>query len=253
MCSYLIKSIILDVASSKLSLKEKGRPRQDHGRLLDIFLLVLTSGMPWRAVTGVDFRTAHRHFIRWARQGVFADAYRRILSLTKRRRRDGTFMALDTTFVKNVFGTDTVGRNPTDRGRMATKLVALVDDRGLPRRLGFLPANVSDHRALSSILPLPRAASGTRVYADKGFDSKEARRVLKSQGYAPRIGKRGMPVPLWRERRRRVVERFFASLDKCRRLIVRYDATIVSYAAWTWLGCCRIAQRHVISPTERSR
>ena len=191
MNNILLKSIVLNTASSKLPLKGTGRPRHDHTRLLDTFLLVLTSGMPWRAVTGIDFRTAHRHFIRWARVGVFADAYRRILKLTKRRRRDGTFMALDTSFVKNVFGTDVVGRNPTDRGRLATKLVALVDDRGLPRRLGFLPANMSDHRVLPSILPLPQAPLGTRIYADKGFDSRETRRVIRSQGYAPRIGERG--------------------------------------------------------------
>ena len=32
----------------------------------------------------------------------------------------------------------------SDRGRKASKVVAVVDERGLPHRLGFLPANVSD-------------------------------------------------------------------------------------------------------------
>ena len=100
--------------------------------------------MPRRDVRDVDFRTAHRHFILWARGGIFEKTYRRLLALCNRRKRDGTFLAIDTTFVKNVFGTDVLGRNPTDRGRKASKVVAVVDERGLPHRLGFLPANVTE-------------------------------------------------------------------------------------------------------------
>ena len=240
----LVKSILLATANAFAPPEKMGRPRTDHGLLIDTFIRVLRTGMPWRDVRDVDFRTAHRHFILWARGGIFEKAYRRLLALCNRRKRDGTFLAIDTTFVKNVFGTDVLGRNPTDRGRKATKVVAVVDERGLPHRLGFLPANVSDYKVLHSVLPLPEDEKGCKVYADKGFDSDAIRNVIQDAGFEPRIPKRGSPATPWSERRRRVVERFFGVLDKCRRLILRYDKTIVAYEAWTWLASCRIVEQH---------
>ena len=247
MREIIAKNILLHTAASFLPPKQFGRPRTNHKDLIEQFFIVLKSGMPWRYVQNVDFRTAHRHFIRWARLGVFEAAYHRLLRLSRRRRRDGTYLAIDTTFVKNMFGVDVIGRNRTDRGRMATKVVALVDERGLPHRLGFMPANVSDHKVIDSILPIPKTRQGMRVYADKGFDSKRFRNILRRHGMSPRVGKRGTTTPVWSERRRRVVERFFASLDKCRRLILRYDKTVASYAAWTWLASARLATRFVFN------
>ena len=39
-----------------------------------------------------------------------------------RRRSRPRHSCVDSTFVKKVYGVDCVGRNPTDRGRMATRL-----------------------------------------------------------------------------------------------------------------------------------
>ena len=124
---------------------------------------------------------------------------------------------------------------------MATKMIAVVDGRGIPERLEFFGANVSDHVALKHILPLKRRVHPVRVYADKGFDSKSARTHLRSNGLLPRIARRRQSTAYWEEIRRRVVERFFSWLDKSRRLIVRYDTTIVAYRAWTWMACCKLA------------
>lgn len=240
----LMKTILLATANAMEPPAKTGRPRVDHGRLVEKFIRVLRTGMPWRAVEDVDFRTAHRHFLRWARKGIFEKAYRRLLTLCRRKRRDGTFLAIDTTFVKNVFGTDVVGRNPTDRGKKATKMIAVVDERGLPHRLAFVPANVSDYKVIETIMPLPHEEKGCRVYADRGFDSASIRNVIHNSGFLPRVARRGSAASAWSERRRRVVERFFGALDKCRRLIVRYDKTVIAYEAWTWLASCRLAEHH---------
>ncbi len=246
MSEKVIKTIILNTARTMVPSSKVGRPHKSHEDLLEQFLRILRTGAPWRDVRNIDFRTAHRHFIRWARLGVFESAYQKLLRLVRRPRRDRSFLVVDTTFVKNVFGTDVVGRNPTDRGRKATKMVALVDEKGLPHRLGFVPANMSDFRTVSSVLPLPKGKRGCRFYADKGFDSKEIRQAVRQSGFLPRVPRRGTPTPAWWERRRRVVERFFGALDKHRRLIVRYDKTIDAYRGWTWLACCRLTSRHLI-------
>lgn len=252
MTDTILKTIILNTVTTLAPSAKVGRPHTSHATLLDEFIRILRTGAPWRDVKNVDFRTAHRNFIRWSRLGVFETAYRKLLRLVSHRRRDGSFLVIDTSFVKNVFGVDVVGRNPTDRGRKATKVVAVVDERGLPHRLGFLAANMSDFRTLSSVLPLPKRMRGSRVYADKGFDSREIRTIVRQSGFLPRVPRRGTPTPAWWERRRRVVERFFGAIDKHRRLIVRYDKTIDAYRGWTWLASCRMAARRLNADPARS-
>ena len=241
--SSLLYSTILLAAEESFPLSKTGRPRTHHKELLDVFFTVLATGMQWRAAPRLDFRTAHRHFMKWARAGVFQRAFERIRRLLKRpTRKRAPLLAVDTTFVKSVYGVDVVGPNPTDRGRMGTKMLAVVDEVGLPRNIAFFAANVSDHKALKHVLPLTKPSRPIRVYGDKGFDSAAARETLKRSGFVPRIARRGKATPNRDQRRRRIVERFFSWLDKSRRLIVRYDATIIAYSAWTWMACCRIAE-----------
>ena len=71
----LVKSILTATANVVVPPKRMGRPRTDNGLLIDTFIRVLRTGMPWRDVRDVDFRTAHRHFILWARAGIFEKAY----------------------------------------------------------------------------------------------------------------------------------------------------------------------------------
>ena len=52
----------------------------------------------------------------------------------------------------SIYGRDCIGRNPTDRGRNATKVSALVDQDGLPLSLVFFPANHSDYKTVDGTL-----------------------------------------------------------------------------------------------------
>ena len=71
MTEKVLRTVILATAESLAPLKAQGRPRTAHSTLLDVFLAVLKTGMPWRHVQNMDFRTAHRHFMHWSRVGVF--------------------------------------------------------------------------------------------------------------------------------------------------------------------------------------
>ena len=53
-------------------------------------------------------------------------------------------MFIDTTMIKYVGGIDGLGRNPTDRGRLATKLSVIVDNARIPLSCEFFPANRND-------------------------------------------------------------------------------------------------------------
>ena len=100
--------------------------------LLDRILYVCKTGCPWRSleVQGASPKTVYHHFNRWSKRRVFERAFsdlRSLYLLLPRRP-----LIADCSFVKNVYGRDVVGRNPTDRGRRATKISLLADTRGAP-------------------------------------------------------------------------------------------------------------------------
>ena len=215
-------------------------------KVLDEILYILWTGAPWRSLNAKGashFQTVHGHFMAWARKGVFKRAYAIALRLMRRKGRRNQYYCIDTTFIKSIYGQDCVGRNPTDRGRNATKLSAMVDSRGLPVSLAFFPANVHDVHTVDATLRnrlLSPSVRGAPLYADKGYWSKDVRQKFCDAGYVDRVSKRGALVHRAINRKRNVVERTFSWLDKNRRLLVRYDATIVAYEAFSWLACMRL-------------
>lgn len=240
-----LRNIILCLVNKHFPPSNTGRKRIEPEYVLDELLRVLWTGCPWRSLrsTQSSYQTIHRHFMSWTQKNIFREAYSIAYKLQNRpTRRNLQFQCIDTSFVKNIYGRDCVGRNPTDRGRKATKLSAIVDQNGLPLSLVFFPANVHDvhtveptlnHRIVDPYISQP-------LYADKGYDSKKVRTTIQQHGNLDRVGKRGTIVHRVVNRRRNIVERFFSWLDKNRRLILRYDALIISYESWTWLASLRL-------------
>ena len=59
---------------------------------------------------------------------------------------------INTTTVKNVGGADCVGKNPTDRGRLGTKISILLDERKIAvSEPTIFPANVHDCKTLFTL------------------------------------------------------------------------------------------------------
>ncbi len=195
--------------------------------------------MQWRQLRPkqVSFITVFKTMHRWIAADLFRIAYRRLLRLYARRHRP-RYYCIDSSFVKNIYGTDCVGRNPTDRGRMATKVSTIVDDRGTPFALLCTPANQSDMRLLEPTLAAVMApiARGTQLYADKGYDSANNRRICHQYGLRDRIFRRRTENGPRTHARRGVVERFFSWIDKYRRLILRYEKQVVVYESMTYFA-----------------
>jgi transposase len=92
---------------------------------------------------------------------------------------------VDTSFVKNVWGRDCLGRSPVDRGRKATKVSAVTDARGTPLYLLFHPGNKNDGKTLAHMLakmdkriPL----RGSSLYGDKAYDTQPCRDIIRQYG-----------------------------------------------------------------------
>ena len=246
----LVRTILIQTVHKEFPPCTRGRPRYDPKKIVDAVALVLTSGMPWRCLKHVqdapDWRTAHNTFTRWSRARVFEDAFRILLRLYRRRVRPACkHAALDSTYVKNIRGRDCIGRNPTDRGRHATKVSVIVDDTGIPLALAFFPGNTSDHRTIASTLKnmIDAPPRGTPIYADKGYDSRDARQTLRNAGFVARVFRRRFRTHRVAERRRNVVERFFAWVDCCRRLLVRHETNVHAFASMHCLAALRLVVR----------
>ena len=150
-----LRNIVLNLVKKHFPGFKSGRKRICPEFVLDKLLYVLWSGCPWRALQldRGSYQTIHRHFAAWSEKGIFKEAYAIAYKLQKRPvRRNLRFRCIDASFVKNIYGKDCTGRNPTDRGRSATKLSALVDQDGLPLSLVFFPANCHDVHTVDSTL-----------------------------------------------------------------------------------------------------
>ena len=132
-----------------------------------------------------------------------------------------------------------------------SKVMTVVDGNSLP--LGLHVDSAQPHEVtlaettLKTIsVPQKRGRPKTRpkeLVADKGYDSHEFREKLRSRGIQPTIPtferrkrkqpKRGRPIRAGLGYRQRwKVERCFAWMDNCRRLVVRYDRHLRLYKAF---------------------
>jgi transposase len=110
-------------------------------------------------------------------------------------------------------------------------------------------ANVNEGTVLERLLdaiPPIRQPSGRRrrrpdkLHADKGYDSRAIRTLLRQRHIVPRIARRGIESSQKLGRHRWVVERTFAWLHRHRRLLVRYDRRTDIHEAFLALGCALI-------------
>jgi putative transposase len=247
----MFKRILQIAVEEVFPVQARGRPPLlDFDNAYEDILHVIRTGMQWRqlrSAAGVSYITVFKTMRRWVKADLFHVAYQRLLRLYRRRRRP-RYCCVDSSFVKNIYGIDCVGRNPTDRGRKATKLSAAVDDTGIPYSLLCSPGNQSDMRLLhatleAAIVPTP---SGTPLYADKGYDSAANRRTCIAFGYRDRLFRRRTVNGRRTHAKRGVVERFFSWLDKYRRLIMRYERYVATYMGMTYMACGRLLEARVL-------
>ena len=224
-----------------------GRPRVDTYVAIDDIFRVVRTGMQWREVQCpcCSWQTIYNTFLKWSSAGVFECAYNTLLKLYSRRRRPAVqnrAHIADTSYVRNVYGSDCLGKNHTDRGRLATKLSVVCDQTGIPLMLECFPGNRNDCVLLEDTLKNNAThVAGVQFHADKGYDSQRCRALVKSYGYVDKISKRRCVTSSSDNKRRIVVEHCFAWLDKYRRLYARYERYVVNYKPMPYLASSNIA------------
>jgi transposase len=141
-----------------------------------------------------------------------------------------------------------VGNTKSGKG---SKGMVVADGQGLPIGLSVDSAQPHESQLAQATLatvrvPQKRGRPRTRpkeLVADKAYDSAEFRQRLRQRGIKPTIPpierpqrrqpKRGRPIKTGAGYRQRwTVERCFAGMDNCRRLVVRYERSLGHYRAF---------------------
>ena len=236
--SHVFEEFVLRHAATLAPQNRRGRPRSlDDSQALHHIFKVLRTGMQWRELNApVDFTTVFRRMKTWTTLGVFDAAYADALRVYKKHS-PPKYYCVDSSYVKNRFGRECVGRNHTDRGRKALKLSAIVDDAGIPHGICCHPGNRPDVVLLEdSIKSALVKLDALELFADRGYDSRRNRTLCSDYGLKDRIFRRKTKTVRRTNARRIVVEHTFARLDQYRRLLHFFEQRSAPYRAFALLG-----------------
>ena len=208
--------------------------------VIDRIVYVLRTGCQWSNLpmkVGC-WKTVYHYFAKWSKAHVFEHCYTDLLKFYARRGFSREIIA-DTSYVKNIWGRDCVGKSPVDRGRKATKVSALVDSRGTPLQLLFHPGNKNDSRSLPHLLDKTSkfiCIEGKDIYADRIYDSVYCSDTIRRHKLNNKVSKKRTTPDKATNRIRIVVEHYFGWLDKFRRIILRYDGLICHFRSFHYLA-----------------
>ncbi|MGP3978247.1 IS5 family transposase [Streptomyces sp. 8N114] len=204
-----------------------GRRRAGDREALAAIVFVATSGCTWRQlppVFGPCWQTVYRRFAQWSRDRVWARLHRVVLDeLGATGELDWSRCVIDSVSVRAAKGGPLTGPNPTDRGKLGSKIHLVTDRNGLPLSLGISGANAHDSQGLEPLvrgIPPIRSRRGPRrrrlakLHADKGYEYDHLRRWLRGRGITHRIARKGVESSQRLGRHRWVVERTISWLGR---------------------------------------
>ncbi len=216
---------------------------------MNAIFYVLRGGCPWRMLPEhfPPHQTAYRWFTRFRDDGTWERLDHQLVAQDRQRagRNAGpTAAVIDTQSVKT---TEAGGPRGYDAGKKINgrKRHALVDTDGRSLELQVHPASVQDRDGAPTVLQAAHARfpSIQKVFADSAYAGErvanatsivvEIVRKLPNQ-----VGFKLLP-------RRRVVERFFAWINRNRRLAKDFEATIASATAFLHAACVMLLARRL--------
>ena len=219
----------------------------NNALVLDRILYVCKTGCQWSQlpVEGASYKTVYHYFSIWSKARLFENVFYTLANAASSTRRGA--LVLDTSFVKNVHGSDVLGPNPTDRGRNGSKVSLLTDSKGTPLCAVLHKANKNDALTLKHTLDtftrkVSSHANFSSLLADKGYDASYCRTACEQHNLTPCIPKRRTPdfFP-----GRYVVEQTFGLLDQFRRIRVRYETLARNFKSMHFIALSVIIARRL--------
>lgn len=203
--------------------------------MLEAMIYRVRLGCPWRDLPAYfgPWSSVYTRWRRWNRAGLWPALLDVLAAGAK-----GTLRLLDATHIKvhqdaaNPAGGQAAQAIGRIKGGLNTKLTALADAHGRALQLTLAPGQRADVKAAEDVWPLP----GTRLVADKAYDSDPFRHALHAAGLTttiPARANRKAPPPFHRGhyRRRHRVENLFQRFKRWRAVGTRYDKLDLHFLA----------------------
>ena len=245
-------------------VRRAGRPRINNRDVLDGIWHVLWTGCQWKSIEkewfNVSSSVLHERFQTWQTHGLFEKLFKKMVKYYAREQKIcWKWQSIDSMMSPSPLGGSKTGKNPTDRGKLGSKVHLLVDERGAPLAIFITGANEHDKWSADDLIihiVAKRPNSEQHFCADKGYDFEDVHQFVGLMNYIEHIKHRRRrnepkdecPIPGEKSfpARRWVVERTFGWLSKRRSVATRWCKKSQNWLAFVHMACAQILLNIII-------
>ena len=225
------------------------KPSTDRRRVLDAIFYQTKNGCVWRDLPRdfPPYKTVYAYFERWRDDGTLGRVYEALHRRWRRsigRDEDPSAGAIDSRSVQASSEAAERGKDPNKRV-VGRKQHLCVDTEGLPIAVAVTVASAHDQRAAYELIDQAAARSPrlAKLWADGAYSGEPLASHAREQGVDLEVVSRPRGAP---ERgfvvvaRRWVVERTFAWLKRCRRLVLDFERLAATVVAFIYAALARL-------------
>jgi hypothetical protein len=275
----LINKLYMNIMNSDHS---KSYDKSYHTQIYDLryiatkIIYFLHHHSSWRAL-GTGWENVYAHFQKWSKWGIIDSTFKDLCDQYKIKRGYLKVVMTDTSIILNKNGSDCISRNPLVKNKNCTKLLSIVDNKGVTLFVDYFPGSKNDGKCLLECLEnfLSENIGIITFLADSGFYTNEIIDLLKKHDVKPLIAKnvrnskkhkainknkkikltyaqkvaRQLEDMTKREKnlfkKRGKIENSYASFKQIPRFNVRYDKLIKYFHALSLIYFCEQIIKHL--------
>jgi transposase len=222
-----ILQLIAQRSSEIVGKQKKGRPRASMQLMVAGILYYLKSGCTWEMLPNEfgPHQTVYGWYVRLCEEKAFQQLFQE-LKMSFHSKKKIERLCTDGSLAQHCRKNELTSINPRNKNKFTLNRFMTTDGDGLP--LDILITNGSAHDSIFFMTSIYNAQENIELeynwssHADKGFDSKQIRKFIKSIGGIPIIPYRNLGknrgVINKKDSKRFVVERTFAWINSCKNL-----------------------------------